>query len=117
MYSARHSDFICEGINALENKDKSKVFWSYRPDEVSVEVGDIIAVPRKSWVTYDNLCSGAPTHTDIVYRLEKTDYGYKAIASGGNLSQTRKSTYVKLDKEKKILNPNDYLAVMKNQKI
>lgn len=115
-YSARHSDYICEGIKASQDKDKGKVFWSYRPDEASVNVGDIIAIKREDWVTYDNLCSGAPTHTDIVYRIEKTDYGYNAIVSGGNLSNTRKSSFVKLDKNKKIQNPSSFLAIMKNQR-
>lgn len=115
LYSARHSDFICDGIKARNSEDENKIFWSYRPDQVSINVGDIIGLARASWVNFDNLCAGAPTHTDIVFRIDKTKDGYKAIVSGGNLANTRKTSYVDLDKNKKIVNPDKYLAVLKNK--
>jgi hypothetical protein len=116
-YSARHSDYICEGKVARSKNDKSKLFWSYKPNEVPVAVGDLIGKRRKSWVTLDNICSGAPTHIDAVYELKKTENGYEAYAVGGNLDHTVKNVVIKLDKNKYIINPEDYLVVMKNQAI
>jgi len=116
-YSARHSDYICEGKTAKANKDDSKVYWSYEPNDVTVEVGDIVGVKREDWVTLKNICAGAPTHTDVVFQLEKTKDGYKAYTIGGNLSNSVGVAHVLLDKNKKLLKPEKYLVVMKNQMI
>ena len=116
-YSSAHWEYICEGKTAKANKDKTKLFWSYEPSETNVKVGDIVGVKRKSWVTFDNLCNGAPTHTDVVYKIEKTSSGYKAYTIGGNLGNSVGQAYVTLDKNKKILEPEKYLVVMKNQMI
>jgi len=116
-YSARHSDYICEGLNARKNNDKSKIFWSYDPADVTVSVGDIIGVKRESWVNLDNICSGAPTHTDVVYKIVKSGDGYSALVIGGNLSNTVDVKKVTLDKDKKIADPDSYLVVMKNRAI
>lgn len=116
-YSARHSDYICDGINAEETKDKSRLFWSVKPDSDKVEVGDMIGVSRGSSVTLKNVCSGAPTHVDAVFQIIKTDNGYKALVIGGNVSNTVKVSYVELDKDKMIKNPDKYLVLMKNQAV
>jgi hypothetical protein len=116
-YSARHSDYICEGLKAKEDKDNSKVFWSYNPSEKTVEVGDIVGIGRANWVTLDNICSGAPTHTDVVFEIEKTSSGYKAYTIGGNLGNSVGQAYVTLDKDKKISEPDKYLVIMKNKMV
>jgi len=114
-YSTSHSEFIIDGKKARENKDKDSIYWSYRPNEVKVEVGDIIGKPRKSGITYDNLYVGAPTHTDIVYDVVKKDNQWYAYIIGGNVGNTVSIKAVKLDSKKKLENPNKYLVVMKNQ--
>jgi hypothetical protein len=116
-YSARHSDYICEGLKARNDQDKNKIFWSYDPTEVSVSVGDIVGKARETWVTLDNICGGAPTHTDVVYKIQKSGDGFIALVIGGNLSDTVDVKKVTLDKNKKILRPDEYLVVMKNRAI
>jgi hypothetical protein len=114
-YSPRHAKFIVDGKEALKNKDTSRAFWSYRPDQVPLAVGDILAKPRTSGLNYDNLFDKAKTHTDVVYAMKKTDTGYKAYLIGGNLSQKVKTFAVELDKKKMLKNPGSYLAIMKNR--
>lgn len=114
-YSARHSDYICDGIKAEEAKDKSRLFWSVDPKDDKVEVGDMIGLSRGSGITLKNVCAGAPTHVDAVFQIVKTDNGYKALVIGGNVSNTVKVSSVELDKDRRIKYPDKYLVLMKNQ--
>jgi len=114
-YSASHSTYIVDGKKARENNDKSKVFHSYRPTEVPVEIGDIVGNSRKAGINYDNIYVGAPTHTDVVYDVVKKGDGYQAFAIGGNLANTVQIKAIDLDKNKMLINPGKYLVVMKNQ--
>jgi hypothetical protein len=114
-YSARHAKFLMDGKNALLNKDDSKAFWTYAPTDAKLEVGDILAKPRTSGLSYDNLHDRAKTHTDVVYAIKKTDEGYDAYLVGGNLSNTVKAFVLRLDKDQKLINPENYLGIMKNR--
>jgi hypothetical protein len=116
-YSAKHSDYICQAKEAREQKDKSKIFWAYTPDEIKVQVGDIVTVPRASYVTLENICGYNPTHGDLVYKIDRSGSGYKAYLIGGNLSNTVKVVYVDLDSDGKLKDPTKYLAILKNRKI
>ena len=114
-YSPSHSTFIVEGKEAKLSNDKAKAFHSYDPKDVSVEIGDIVGKTRTSGITYDNIYVGASTHTDVVYELSKNENGYRAYLIGGNLGQTVQTKTIQLDKDKKLINPEEYLVVMKNQ--
>jgi hypothetical protein len=114
-YSASHSTYIVDGKIARENNDKSKVFHSYRPTEVPVEIGDIVGNSRQAGINYDNIYVGAPTHTDVVYDVVKKGEGYQAYVIGGNLGNTVQIKAIDLDKNKMLINPSNYLTVMKNQ--
>jgi hypothetical protein len=104
------------GKKALESKDKKAVFYSFPPEKTNVSVGDIIAKTRKAGINYDNLYAGSPTHTDVIYDIEKTDDGYTAFGIGGNVSNTVGISKIHLDKQMNLVDPSKYLAVMKNQK-
>jgi len=117
QYSSSHADYIIAGKKAKQEKDPDAIFWSYAPNQAKVEVGDLVGLARKSGLTYDNIYKGAPTHTDLVYDIEKTSDGYIAHAVGGNVSNTVKSTKIHLDSSKRLKNPSKYLTVMKNQDV
>jgi len=116
-YSSSHSTYILDGKRAKQAGDRDAIFYSYAPDKATVEVGDLVGVSRKPGVNFYNLYQGAPTHTDLVFDLKKTDSGYDALAIGGNVGNTVAVTTFKLDKDKRLINPSKYLTVMKNQKI
>ena len=115
-YSASHSSYIVDGKEAKTSKN-NRLYKTYPADQVKIEVGDIVALSRSTSVNYDNLYVGAPTHTDVVFDIKKTPDGYIAYVIGGNISNTVKSSTVSLDKNKKIINADQFLAVMKNQDV
>jgi hypothetical protein len=116
-YSQRHAEFFHKGKEDRENNVKDALYWTYAPDEVIIEVGDIIGYPRQSGLTYENLYPRAKSHSDIVYDVVKDQdgSGYKAYMSGGNLSNTQKIGYIQLDNDRKLVDPK-YYAVMKFRK-
>jgi len=113
-YAISHSEFIVDGKKARQNNDKSRIFHSYAPNEVPVEVGDIVGVTRKAGVNYDNIYVGAPTHTDVVYDIQRKDGQWYAYLIGGNLGNTVQIRAYKLDDYKRLVDPGKYLVVMKN---
>jgi hypothetical protein len=114
-YSASHSQYIVDGKKARETNDKTRIFHSYRPNEVKVEVGDIVGKSRQTGINYDNIYVGAPTHTDVVYDVVNKDGTWYAYLIGGNLANTVQIKAVELDDNKMLKDPETYLVVMKNQ--
>jgi len=106
FYSARHSDYI---VNSIKNKKQnlSKAFKGYKPNEVKLEVGDLICYARQKGVNYDTVGNYA-SHCDIVTNLTETE----AETIGGNVSNSVTKTKVKL-KDGKIINEK-YFVVIKN---
>ncbi len=108
-YSASHSVYIADAVkNRKENNDKK--FKGYKPDEVNVELGDLVCYPRQAGVTYDSK-SGYKSHCDLVTEIN----GDVAVAIGGNVSDsvTKKNYYLsngKIDKSRS----KDVFVVIKN---
>lgn len=111
-YSPSHSTYIVDAIkNRKENN--SNPFKGYKPEEVKVEVGDLVGYPRQAGVTYDT--TGAfMSHTDVVVKIGN---GY-ADSIGGNISDTVKVTRVPLTPDGKIdkSKASKYFVVIKNKK-
>lgn len=110
-YSPSHSTYIVDSIkNRKENN--SKPFKGYRPEEVKLEVGDLVGKARQSGVGYDT--TGAyKSHTDVVVKIKD---GY-ADTIGGNVGDTVKITKVPLTPDGKIdLKRSNYFVVIKNKK-
>lgn len=111
-YSTSHSTYITDSIkNRKENN--SNPFKGYKPEEVKLEVGDLVGYARQGGVTYDT--KGAyKSHTDIVVGIKN---GF-AETIGGNISDSVSMTKVpitvdgKIDKSK----ANKYFVVIKNKK-
>ncbi len=97
--SGSHSVYIRD---AIKNKKENKPgFKGYKPDDVKVEVGDLVCYPRQDGITYDTTGSYA-SHCDIVVSV-KND---KADTIGGNVSDSVSKTIVplkngKIDLDKK----------------
>jgi hypothetical protein len=113
-YSPSHSTYITDSIkNRKLNNDKP--FKGYKPEEVKVEVGDIVGFPRQSGITYDTT-GNYKSHTDIVVNIKD---GY-AETIGGNVSNSVTMTKVPLTPDGKIDKSTEkgkkYFVVIKNEK-
>jgi hypothetical protein len=114
-YSPSHSNYIMDAKEE-RNNPKGNIFTAYRIQEAPVQVGDLLAVDRGFGINYDNVYRGAQTHTDIVFKVDKSAGGYVAYTVGGNISDTVKVREVPLNADKKIIDTK-YFAVLKNTAI
>jgi hypothetical protein len=112
--SASHSVYIRDSIKNRKN-DQGK-FRGYKPEEVKIEVGDLIGRPRQTGVTYDTNNS-YKSHTDIVVEVTPTE----AKMIGGNIGNSVSMTKVPLEngkiasnKTKKNSSDKNYHVVIKN---
>jgi hypothetical protein len=95
-YSALHSDYIQA---AKQNrKNNIKTFQAFRKNETPVSVGDLICYPRQAGVTYDTT-GGYFAHCDIVTNIDPGT----ATAVGGNVSDSVKQSFYKLDSNNKVI--------------
>ena len=114
-YSQSHSQYIAQAVkNRKENN--SKKFKAYKPNEVKVEVGDLICYPRQSGVSYDSN-AGYLSHCDLITSIKGND----AIGIGGTVSDSvSKTTYPlkdgKIDKSKDTKGYGGVFVVIKNRK-
>ena len=113
-YAPSHSTYINDSIkNRLENN--SNPFKGYKPEEVKLEVGDIVGKPRQNGVSYNS--KGAyKSHTDIVVGIKDG----VADTVGGNVGNSVSMTKVPLTSDGKIDNSKisgyKYFVVIKNNK-
>ena len=114
-YSSSHSQYIAQAIkNKKENN--SKKFKGYKPDEVNVEIGDLVCFPRQKGITY-NSEAGYKSHCDLITEIN----GDVAVGIGGNISNSvTKSNYYlknnKIDKSKDKKSFGGIFTVIKNLK-
>jgi hypothetical protein len=113
-YSTSHSTYIVDSIkNRKENN--SNPFKGYKPEEVKLEVGDLVGKARQSGVDYDTK-GNYKSHTDIVVNIKDGI----ADTIGGNVSDSVYLTKVPIDASGKIDNSkvagNKYFVVIKNKK-
>ena len=113
-YAPSHSTYINDSIkNRLENN--ANPFKGYKPEEVKLEVGDIVGKPRQNGVSYNS--KGAyKSHTDIVVGIKDG----VADTVGGNVGNSVSMTKVPLTTDGKIDNSKisgyKYFVVIKNNK-
>jgi len=105
-YNASHSAYI---QTAKQNRaNKIKTIQAFKPQEIPVQVGDFICYPRQDGVTFETP-GRYYSHCDIVTEIKDN----KAIAIGGNVSNSvSKSTYT-LDPNGKVLDKKVH-AILKN---
>jgi hypothetical protein len=114
-YSQSHSQYIAQAVkNRKENN--SKKFKAYKPNEVKVQVGDLVCYPRQSGVGYDSK-AGYKSHCDLIISVQ----GNIAVGIGGNVSDSvTKKNYAlkdgKIDKSKDTKSYGGIFTVIKNNK-
>lgn len=114
-YATSHSQYIAQAVkNRKENN--SKKFKAYQPNEVKVEVGDLVCYPRQSGVRYDSK-AGYMSHCDLITSID----GNIAVGIGGNVSDSvSKKNYAlkdgKIDKSKDTKDYGGIFVVIKNKK-
>lgn len=114
-YSTSHSVYIRDAVKNRK-QNNTKTFKAFKPEEVKVEVGDLVCYPRQSGVGYDSTGS-YKSHCDIITSVKD---GY-AESVGGNISNSVSKTKVPLnkngqiDKSKDRLGYGGYFAIIKNR--
>lgn len=113
-YAASHSVYIRDAIkNRKENNNNP--FKGYKPEEVKVEVGDLVCYARNNSGANYNTTSSYESHCDLVTNTSKN----KASSIGGNVSNSVTETIVPLTDSGKIdlsKTDKDYFVVIKNAK-
>lgn len=95
-YSTLHSDYIQAAKK--NRKNNIQTFQAFRKNETPVTVGDLICYPRQDGVTYDTT-GGYFAHCDIVTNIDPGT----ATAVGGNVSDSVKQSFYKLDSNNKVI--------------
>lgn len=114
-YNLSHSAYIREAV--LNRKaNNSKKFKAYMPNEVNINVGDLVCYPRQSGVSYNSTGNYA-SHCDLIISVDNNT----AVGVGGNVSNSvSKSVYAlkngKIDKEKDKNAYGGVFTVIKNLK-
>ena len=105
-YSQSHSDYI---VNSIKNrKNNQGAFKGYKPNEVNVELGDLVCYPRQDGVNY-NTVGNYKSHCDIVTKIEND----KVEAIGGNVSNSVSKSYYKTSNGK-IIDPKIFVVIKNN---
>lgn len=108
--ASSHSVYIRDSI--INRKKNLPGFKGYKPNEVKVEVGDLVCYPRQSGVTYDTTGS-YQSHCDIVVAVQDG----VAATIGGNVSDSVSRTDVPLKNGKIDLSKKPkYFVVVKPPK-
>jgi hypothetical protein len=90
-YSTRHSDYIVDSIKNRKQNNKNP-FKGYRPEEVKVEVGDLVCYPRAGSSAGYDTTGNYTSHCDIVTSVSKDG----ASSIGGNVSNSVSKTLIPL---------------------
>lgn len=106
-FHGMHSYFLTQAAD--NRKNNAGNYKGYKPAEVKIEVGDLVAYSDKEGVTYDSR-GGYSAHSDIVVAVH--DNYIETI--GGNVSDAVNKTIVKLDKQGKIANSKYHMVVKFN---
>ena len=114
-YNSSHSVYIREAVNNRK-QNNSKKFKAYRPNEVDVQIGDLVCYPRQAGVNYDT-SSAYMSHCDLIISINNNT----AVGVGGNVSNSvSKSNYAlkngKIDKTKDKNSYGGVFTVIKNLK-
>jgi len=105
-YSLSHSDYI---VNSINNRKKNKgAFKGYKPNEVNVEIGDLVCYPRQNGVNYDTQ-GNYFSHCDIVTKINDD----KAEVIGGNVSDSVTKKIYKLNNGK-IIDDKIFVIIKNN---
>jgi hypothetical protein len=97
-YAPSHSTYIMDSIkNKIQNN--TNPFKGYKPEEVKLEVGDIVAKPRQNGVSY-NSRTAYKSHADVVVDIKNG----VADTIGGNVNNSVAITKIPLTSEGKIDN-------------
>lgn len=111
-YNPSHSGYIVSAIKNRKAKNNNP-FQGYKPNEVKVELGDLVCFPRQSGVNYDSTGS-YKGHCDLVVEINDS----QAVSIGGNVSDSVTKTIVPLSNGKIDMSKQKkgYFVVIKNNK-
>jgi hypothetical protein len=112
-YSSLHSIYIRD---AIKNRklNNSNPFKGYKPNEVDLNIGDLVCRPRQAGVNYDT-DTNYMSHCDLITEVTNDT----AVAIGGNVSNSVSKTIIPLKNNKiDLSNPKNsgWFVVIKNLK-
>lgn len=113
-YSSGHATWM---VKAILNKQQGKLnapIVGYKPGEIPLSVGDLIAKPREGGVTYNNAVSKGwfLSHSDIVVEVA---LGRKvAYVIGGNVGQSVSKVEVSISADGKLNDGGGWIVHIQN---
>lgn len=105
-FSQRHSTYI---VNSIKNRKENKgAFKGYKPNEVNIELGDLVCYARQDGINYNTVGDYA-SHCDIVTKINNN----KVEAIGGNISNSVSKTTYNLN-DGKIIDKEIFVVIKNN---
>jgi hypothetical protein len=113
-YSSGHATWM---VLSIKNKRSGKLKASlvgFRPGEIPLKPGDLIARPRQDGITYDNAVAKGwfISHSDIVVEIDKENK--VAYVIGGNIGQSVSKAKVTIDADGKLNDPDGWMVHIQN---
>jgi hypothetical protein len=113
-YSSGHTTWI---ILSIENRRSGKLkaaLVGFRPGEIPLQPGDLIARPRETGITYDSAVGKGwfISHSDIVVEVDKENK--VAYVIGGNVGQSVSKAKVTIDSDGKLDDPDGWMVHIQN---
>jgi len=113
-YSSGHATWM---VLSIKNKSTGKLKASlvgFRPGEIPLKPGDLVARPRQDGITYDNAVAKGwfISHSDIVVEVDRENNVAHVI--GGNVGQSVSKATVTIDSDGKLNDPDGWMVHIQN---
>jgi hypothetical protein len=113
-YSSGHATWMILSIKNRRGGRLKAALVGYRPGEIPLRPGDLIARPREAGVTYDNAVAKGwfVSHSDIVVEIDTENK--VAYVVGGNVGQSVSKAKVTIDSNGKLNDPDGWIVHIQN---
>ena len=113
-YSSGHATWMVLSIKNKSNGKLKAALVGFRPGEIPLEPGDLIARPRQEGITYDNAVAIGwfISHSDIVVEIDKERK--VAYVVGGNVGQSVSKAQVTIDSDGRLNDPDGWMVHIQN---
>jgi hypothetical protein len=113
-YSSGHATWIVQSIKNRSSGKLKAALVGFRPGEIPLKPGDLIARPRQAGITYDNAVAKGwfISHSDIVVEVDTKNK--VAFVIGGNVGQSVSKAKVTIDSDGKLNDKAGWMVHIQN---
>jgi hypothetical protein len=113
-YSSGHATWMVLSIKNKRNGKLKAALVGFKPGEIPLQPGDLIARPREAGITYDNAVAKGwfISHSDIVVEVDAKNK--VAYVVGGNVGQSVSKAKVTIDADGKLSDPDGWMVHIQN---